>query len=46
MIHEICIYLGVLFEPNTFVGIIFHFFEMLLWLKLVNYTKLDVEPEN
>ena len=45
VIREICIYFRVIFEPTTFAGIIFHFFEDFRVLKrLVNYTKLDVKP--
>ena len=45
VIREICIYFCVIFEPTTFTGIIFHFFEDFRVLKrLVNYTKLDIKP--
>ena len=37
VIREICFYFRVIFEPTTFAGIIFHFFED-------NYSKLDVKP--
>ena len=33
VIREICIYFRVIFEPTTFAGIIFHFFEDFIVFK-------------